>query len=46
MWLRKKMKKTNKQKILKRLIRFHSANKIDNYNKGWGERKEKIQKNL
>ena len=40
------MKKTNKQKILKRLIRFHSANKIDNYNKGWGERKEKIQKNL
>jgi len=38
------MKKTNKK--LKSLIRFHSANKIDNYNKGWRERKEKIQKNL
>ena len=29
---------------LKSLVRFHSANKIDNYN-GWGGRKN-IQKNL
>ena len=38
MWLRKKK--------LKSLISFHSANKIDNYNKGgWGDQKRKIQKN-
>ena len=41
---------TEKKKI-KSLIRFHSANKINNYNAGWGARKEnkkkkKIQKNL
>jgi len=45
MWLRKK----KGEKKLKSLIRFHSANKINNYNrgeeKGVGERK-KIQKNL
>ena len=35
---------TEKNKKLKNLIRFHNANKIDNYN-GGGERK-KIQKNL
>ena len=41
------MKKTNKK--LKSLIRFHSANKIDNYNRvgeRGKERKTKIQKNL
>ena len=42
MWLRKKKKKKNPK--LKSLIRFHSANKINNYN-GGGERK-KIQKSL
>ena len=44
MWLRKK-----KKKKLESLIRFHSANKIDNYNRGDGGKKkkeEKIQKNL
>ena len=38
MWLREK-------KNLRSLIRFHSANKINNYNRGGGGRK-KIQKNL
>ena len=44
MRLRKKIKKK-----LKSLIRFHSANKIDNYNRGGGgekEKRNKIQKNL
>ena len=44
MRLRKKRKKK-----LKSLIRFHSANKIDNYNRGGGgekEKRNKIQKNL
>ena len=41
MWLRKEKKK------LKSLIRFHSANKIDTYNRGRRkEKKKKIQKNL
>ena len=33
---------------LKSLVRFHSANKIDNYNRGRkkGKKKKKIQKNL
>ena len=40
MWLRKKEKK------LKGLIRFHSANKIGNYNTGQGEvKKEKKKRN-
>ena len=38
MWLRKKGKKKKK---LESLIRFYSANKIDNYNKG----EKKIKKN-
>ena len=39
MWLREK--KTNKQKNLKSLIGFFSANKIDNYNRaGKGKRKK------
>ena len=41
--------KKKEKKKLKGLVRFHSANKIDNYNKvgGKGEKKEKkIQKNL
>ena len=29
-----------KTKKLKSLIRFHSANKIDNYNRGGGEKKK------
>ena len=37
MWLKKKKKK------LKSLIKFHSANKIDNYN-WWGAEKEKKKK--
>ena len=39
---------TEKKKKLKSLIGFLSANKIDNYNSGWGEGKQekKIQKNL
>jgi len=41
MWLRKKRKKK-----LKSLIRFHSANKIDNYYRGGERKKKKIQKNL
>ena len=32
--------------MLKRLIRFHSANKIDNYNKKEKKKEKKIQKNL
>ena len=40
MWLRKKKKKKKK---LKSLIRFHSANKIDNYNWG-GKENEKNAK--
>ena len=39
MWLRKK-----KKKKLKSLIGFHSANKIDNYNRRGGEKK-KFEKN-
>ena len=46
-----KKKKENvtegKTKKLKSLIRFHSANKIDNYNRGGKRGKNlKIQKNL
>ena len=40
---------TEGKKKLKSLIRFHSANKIDNYNRGGGgekEKRNKIQKNL
>ena len=43
MWLRRKKK-------LKSLIRFHNANKVDNYNRGGGgkrkKKEKKIQKNL
>ena len=39
-------KKKNKKKKRKSLIRFHSANKIDNYNRGGGKKGKKIQKNL
>ena len=43
MWLRKK----KKQKKLKRLIGFLSANKIDNYYRGvGGKEKKKEKKNL
>ena len=38
-----------KRKKLKSLIRFHSANKICNYNRGWKKgwkKKEKVHKNL
>ena len=35
-----------KTKKLKSLIRFHSANKIDNYNRGGIKRRKRIQKNL
>ena len=41
MWLRKKEKK----KHLKSLIRFHSANKLDIYNRG-GKRKKKKSKRI
>ena len=42
---------TEKEKKLKSLIRFHNANKIDNYNRGGGgkrnkKEKKQIQKNL
>ena len=41
---------TEKKKKLKSLIRFHSANKINNYNRGEKKRgkneKKKIKKNL
>ena len=42
-----KNKKCDWEKIkkLRDLIRFHSPNKIDNYNRG-GNRKKKIQKDL
>ena len=33
------------EKKLKNLIRFHSANKIDNYNRGGKEKREKKRKN-
>ena len=39
MWLRKTKKE------LKSLIRFHSANKIDNYNRGW-KQKDKTSKRV
>ena len=32
------------KKKLKSLVRFHSVNKIDNYNREQGERKKKIQR--
>ena len=38
MWLEKKKK-------LKALVRFHSANKIDNYNKAGEKREEKKNPN-
>ena len=38
MWVRKKK--------LKSLIKFHSANKIDDYNRGGKKKEKKIQKNL
>ena len=37
-------KKEKKKKKLKSLIRFHSDNKIDNYNRGGEERKKKETK--
>ena len=39
---------TEEKKKLKSLIRFHSANKMDNYNGGGGKKtkQNKIQKNL
>ena len=37
------MKKTNKK--FKSLIRFHSANKIDNYKRGVGKKKKKKGRN-
>ena len=40
MWLRKKRKEK-----LQSLIRFHSANKIDNYNRGRGKEKNRKKKN-
>ena len=46
MWLRKKKEEEEKKK-LKNLIRFHSANKIDNYKRGGvGNKRKKIQENL
>ena len=42
------MKKKKKKKKLKGLIRFHSANEIDNYNggrRGGGKKKRKKKKN-
>jgi len=42
MWLRKKKKEKKK---LKSLVRFHSANKIDNYNRGGKWEKEKKNPN-
>ena len=44
-----KLLKEKRKKKLKSLIRFHSANKINNYNRGREKRKKtekKIQKNL
>jgi len=42
-----KEKKNKKTKNLKNSIKFHSANKIDKYNRGGGgKRKKKIQKKL
>ena len=40
--------KKKEKKKLKSLIRFHSANKFDNYNRRGkkGEKKKKIQNNL
>ena len=35
-----------KKKKLKSLIRFHSANKIDNYNRGGKKRKNKKEKKI
>ena len=32
------------KKKFKSLIRFHNVSKIDNYNQGWGEQKEKRKK--
>ena len=41
------IKNVTEGKKIKSLFRFHSANKIDSYNRGGkGEKKEKIQKNL
>ena len=37
------MRKKKKKKFLKSLIKFHSANKIDNYNKG-GKKKKKSKR--
>ena len=39
-------KKRKKKKKLKSLIRFHSAIKINSYNRGGGVRRKKVQKNL
>ena len=41
------IKNVTEEKNLKSLIRFHSANKIDNYNRrGKGKKIKQIQKNL
>ena len=39
------MKNVTEKKMLKSLIRFHNANKINNYN-GWGWRGRKKEKNI
>ena len=44
MWLRKKKEEEEQQKKLKNLIRFCSANKIDNYKKGGGSKRKKSKR--
>ena len=41
----KKMGPRRKKKMLKSLIRFHSASKTDNYNRGGGEGKKRERGN-
>ena len=41
-----KLLKEKRKKKLKSLIRFHSANKIDNYNRGREEKKKKKSKRM
>ena len=40
------IKSVTEKKKLKNLVVFHSANKIDNYNRGGKKEKEKFQKKL
>ena len=42
----KNVTEKKKKKTLESLIRFHSANKIDNYNRGGGNEKRKNPKEL